>query len=232
MDNSASSPTVKSIRFRARVRRALWRRSLARTSLTALKWLQANTVRTTDGPAAQTLRSLAIAARQLQHRVTMSRVRAQYAQLIRICLRRGCSREDARELAQEAQLRFLEYQRSAKVRDADSLLRRIIINLSSAHFHRDRSSPFAPESIRELDMRGTLVDPAPGPERMLAAEQELDEVVSLLNAVSRRTCQIFIAQRGGYSYEEIASAFGVMPRTVEKHVATAVSALRELLPAW
>ena len=161
----------------------------------------------------------------------MSRVPAQYAQLLRICLRRGCSREDAMELAQEAHLRFLEYQRSAKVRDVDSLLRRIIINLSSAHFHRDQASPFAPESIRELDTRGTLIDPAPGPERTLAAEQELDEVVGLLNAVSRRTCQIFIAQRGGYSYEEIASAFGVMPRTVEKHVATAVSALRELMPA-
>lgn len=161
----------------------------------------------------------------------MSRLPAQYAQLIRICLRRGCSREDARELAQEAYLSLLEYQRSAKVRDVDSLLRRIIINLSSALFHRDQSSPFVLESIRALDMRGTLVDPAPGPERTLAAEQQLDEVVSLLNAVSRRTCQIFVAQRGGYSYEEIASAFGVMPRTVEKHVATAVSALRELMPA-
>ena len=162
----------------------------------------------------------------------MGRLSARYAQLMRICLRRGCSREDAMELVQEAHLRLLEYQRSAKVRDVDSLLRRIIINLSSADFHRDQSSPFAPESIRKLDLRGALVDPVPGPERTLAAEQQLDSVVSLLNAVSRRTCQIFIAQRGGYSYEEIASAFGVMPRTVEKHVATAVSALRELMPSW
>lgn len=231
MGNSASSPTVNFRQFRARVRRALWRRSLARIGLTAPKWLQANKIRTTDGPAAQTPCSRAIAARRLQRRVTMSRLPAQYAQLIRICLRRGCSREDARELAQEAYLSLLEYQRSAKVRDVDSLLRRIIINLSSALFHRDQSSPFVLESIRALDMRGTLVDPAPGPERTLAAEQQLDEVVSLLNAVSRRTCQIFVAQRGGYSYEEIASAFGVMPRTVEKHVATAVSALRELMPA-
>lgn len=136
------------------------------------------------------------------------------------------------ELVQEAHLRMFEYQRSAKVRDVDSLLRRIMMNLFAADFHRGLSSPLVPDSIRELDTRGTLVDPAPGPERMLTAEQQLDKVVSLLNAVSRRTCQIFIAQRGGYSYEEIASAFGVMPRTVEKHVATAVSALKELMPAW
>jgi RNA polymerase sigma-70 factor (ECF subfamily) len=161
----------------------------------------------------------------------MSRLSAQDAHLISICLRRGYSREEARELVQEAHLRLLEYQRSVKVRDIDSLLRRILINLFAADFQRELLRPFTPESIRTLDMRGALVDPLPGPERMLVAEQQLDEIVSLLNAVSRRTCQIFIAQRGGYSYEEIASAFGVMPRTVEKHVATAVSALRELMPA-
>ena len=42
--------------------------------------------------------------------------------------------------------------------------------------------------------------------------------------------QIFIAQRGGYTYEEIATAFGVKPRTVEKHVASAMQVLREIMP--
>jgi len=54
-----------------------------------------------------------------------------------------------------------------------------------------------------------LFDPSPGPERTLAAEQELDWVVDLLTAVSSRTCQMFSAQRGGYSYEEVASAFAI-----------------------
>ncbi|MGH8259480.1 MAG: hypothetical protein ACREUG_07290 [Steroidobacteraceae bacterium] len=48
--------------------------------------------------------------------------------------------------------------------------------------------------------------------------------------MSRRTCQIFIAQRGGYSYEEVAAAFVIKPRTVEKHVAIATSALTEMMP--
>lgn len=48
--------------------------------------------------------------------------------------------------------------------------------------------------------------------------------------MSRRTCQIFIAQRGGYSYEDIAVAFAVKPRTVEKHVASQSLQLRELMP--
>lgn len=132
---------------------------------------------------------------------------------------------------QEAYLRLFEYQRTVKVRDVDSLLRRIVINLSITYFHRELSAPFVFESIDKIDRRGMLIDPAPGPERTLAAEQQLDSVVSLLNAVSPRTCQIFIAQRGGYSYEEIAAAFGVMPRTIEKHVASAALALREMMPA-
>ncbi len=133
-------------------------------------------------------------------------------------------------MVQEAYLRLLQYQRSVKVADPDSLLRRIVINISINHYHRERSSPIVPESIGALDRRGMLVDPAPGPERTLSAEQELDGVVRLLTAVSPRMCQIFIAQRGGYSYEDIAAAFAVKPRTVEKHVASAALAVAEMTP--
>lgn len=160
----------------------------------------------------------------------MSRLSARYAQLIRMCRRRGYSRDDAEDLVQEAHLRFFDYQRSRTVRDADSLLRRIVVNLSITHFHREVSTPFTFESARILHRRGMLVDPAPGPERILAGEQQLDRVVRLLSALSPRMCQIFIAQRGGYSYEEIAAAFAVKPRTVDKHVSSAMQTLAEMMP--
>lgn len=157
----------------------------------------------------------------------MTRPSARYAHLVKMCRRRGCSREDAKEMVQEAYLRFFAYQRSTPVRDPDSLLRRIAINLSITDYHRRQSSPLTPESIGALDRHGKLIDPAPGPDRTLAAEQELKTVVRLLSAVSTRTCQIFIAQRAGYSYEEIASAFFVKHTTVDKHVATAGWILEE-----
>jgi RNA polymerase sigma factor (sigma-70 family) len=162
--------------------------------------------------------------------VTTSRLSARYAQLIKMCRRRGCSTEDAKELVQEAHLRFFEYQRSSVVRDVDSLLRRIVINLSITHFHRERSRPHLYARVEKLDRRGLLVDPAPGLDIALSAEQQLDGVVSLLSAVSPRTCQIFVAHRGGYNYEEIAVAFAVKPRTVEKHLASAILMLREMMP--
>jgi len=85
--------------------------------------------------------------------------------------------------------------------------------------------------IEKLDRRGVLVDPAADPERALAGEQELDRVARLLKDVSPRACQVFVAQRGGYSYEEIAAAYSLKPRTVEKHVATAALVLAEMMPA-
>lgn len=158
------------------------------------------------------------------------RISAHYAHLIRICRTRGCSREDAQELVQEAYLRLFEYQQSAKVKDANSLLRRIVINLSINYFHRTLSSPFSFENISELDKREPLLDPSPDPERALAADQRLEMTLNALYAINRRTCRIFIAQRIGYSYEEIGTAFGIMPRTVERHVASASSALKNAMP--
>ena len=156
---------------------------------------------------------------------------ARHACLVELCVDRGCPLEDAKELVQEAHLRLFVYQRSATVRDAESLLRLIVINLSITYYHRELPRALIFESIERLDKEGILIDPTPGPERTLAAEQQLNNVVNLVSALSPRTCQIFIAQRGGYSYEEVAAAFVIRPRTVEKHVALATTALTEMMPA-
>lgn len=168
---------------------------------------------------------------QLWHRGTTRRASARHEALVELCMARGCPLEDAKELVQEAHLRLIAYQRSGKVTDADCLLRIIVINLSTNYYHRKLSRSHLFERIDKLDKEGILIDPTPGPERALAAEQQLDRVVSLVSAVSGRTCQIFIAQRGGYSYEEVAAAFAIKPRTVEKHIAHATSTLGEMMPA-
>ncbi len=167
----------------------------------------------------------------LWHRRTMGRDLARHASLVELCIRRGCSPEDAKELVQEAHLRLFTYQRSAQVRDAESLLRRIVINLAINYYRRELSQRLAFETIDSLESQGIVIDSTPGPERTLAAEQQLDTVLHLLSAMSRRTCQIFLAQRIGYSYEEVAAAFAIKPRTVEKHIAVATSTLIELLLA-
>ena len=121
-------------------------------------------------------------------------------------------------MVQEAHLRMFEYQRHAVVRDVDSLLRRIVINLSITFYHRELEDPPIFEGTEIADRRGRLVENRSGLDEALMAEQVLEAVVNLLSAISQRTCQIFLMQRGGYKYEEIASVFAIKPRTVEKHV--------------
>lgn len=147
---------------------------------------------------------------------------ARYVQLIKSCRRRGVPIEDAKEIVQEAHLHMFEYQRHTVVRDVDSLLRRIVINLSITFYHRELENLRICESIERADRQGKLVDKRLGLDEALMAQQGLEAVANLLGAISERTCQIFLMQRSGYNYKEIASAFVIKPRTVEKHVKRAV----------
>lgn len=155
----------------------------------------------------------------------MRRLTGAYARLVKACLRRGRTLEDAEDLVQEAYARLLEYQRSARVRDEEAFLRRVVSNLAINQYHREQILFFVPETIEQLDQQAMLVDGGPGVERILSSRQQLDQIAAMLSAVSRRTSEIFLAHRAGYSYEEIASEFSISTRTVKKHIARAKSML-------
>ena len=81
---------------------------------------------------------------------------------------------------------------------------------------------YAKETLEELEQSVGLADSNPGPERILAAQQRLDQITQVLGAVSEKTCEIFLAHRAGYSYEEIAADLAISQRTVQKHIARAL----------
>jgi RNA polymerase sigma factor (sigma-70 family) len=155
----------------------------------------------------------------------MRRPTGAYARLIKACLRRGRTLEDAEDLVQEAYARLIEYRRNAKVRDEEAFVRRVVINLAINQYHRDQILTFVPESIDELDRQARLVDAGPAIERILDARQQLEQIEAMLAAVSRRTAEIFLAHRAGFSYEEVASELGISTRTVKKHIVRARSML-------
>ena len=144
-----------------------------------------------------------------------------YSRLIRVCTRLGRPLEDAEDLVQEAYLRFLEYRQTRQVRVEAALLSRIVTNLAINQYHRQRTVPVSPEELMALELDPALVDAAASAERILAARERLDQVARTLDRVSHRTCQIFLAHRAGYSYDEIAAEFSVSHRTVQKHIARA-----------
>lgn len=151
----------------------------------------------------------------------MVRRSSQYAQLILVCRRRGVPHEVAREIVQEAHLRMFEYQLHTKVRDPDSLLRRVVINLSINYYHRERRRFVQIDTVQ-------VVDPKPSLERVVIGEQELARVIGDLGKKSPRVCQVFFAHRIGYGYDEIAVAAGIKPRTVERHIWMAYEIMKDL----
>jgi RNA polymerase sigma factor (sigma-70 family) len=145
-----------------------------------------------------------------------------FARLMAVCRRRGRSREDAEDLIQEALLRLEEYCRHREVRNKEAFLVRTVSNLAINQYRRERAFSYAPEPIEELERTLPLIDPAPEPDRVFAAKQRLREIQETLDAVSRRTREIYFAHRSGHGYDEIAAAFGISEKTVEKHIARAV----------
>lgn len=151
-----------------------------------------------------------------------------FARLLKLLRRRGRSQEEAEDLIQEAFLRLTEYCRTEEVRDQVGFLHRTVINLSIDRHRVDSRHPCAGQPVEELAEVLPLIDSAPAPDEVLAAQQRLNEVRSVLGALSPRTRDIYLACRAGYSYEELAAGFGVSVSTIEKSIARAVVALMDM----
>lgn len=150
------------------------------------------------------------------------------ARLLRLLRRQGRSREDAEDLIQEALVRLTEYCQAATVRNEAAFLERTVTNLSIDQYRREARHSAVDKPIEELAGTLPLVDPTPRPDEVFAAQERLDEVRRVLDAVSVRTREIYLAHRAGYSHQELAATFGVSISTIEKSIARAVVALMDM----
>ena len=150
------------------------------------------------------------------------------ARLLSLLRRQGRSQEDAEDLIQDAFVRLTEYCRTAEVRNEAAFLERTVTNLAIDRHRHDLRHPAAKESVEELAETLPLLDPKPSPDEVLAAQERLEEIRHVLDAVSVRTREIYLAHRAGYSHRELAAEFGVSISTVEKAIARAVIALMDM----
>lgn len=138
---------------------------------------------------------------------------------------RGKSRHDAEDLIQEAFLRLEKYcQQGHTVDNAEAFLTRTVLNLSVSEHRQEqlyRNGKMA------LDAE-PLCDPAPTPDEVFAAEQRLYQIQTILDRVGERTREVYFLQRlGGFSYAEIAQRFNCSVSSIEKHIASATTALAD-----
>jgi RNA polymerase sigma factor (sigma-70 family) len=151
---------------------------------------------------------------------------AQYLQKMRSVLsRRGRRRDEIEDLMQDALVRLLEYcERGVEVREPEAVLVRTVQRLAMNHDRDAHSDLYVSEPIENLG----LIDPAPMPEEVLSGDQCLQEIRRTLDAVSRRTREVFFMHRlHGFSYAQIAQQMDLPVSTVEKHMARAMTVLVE-----
>jgi RNA polymerase sigma factor (sigma-70 family) len=150
-----------------------------------------------------------------------------FERLLRFLRRKGRSREDAEDLIQEAMLRLHVYGQALPVTNEEAFLRHTVHNLSIDQHRRDRLDLRRDVPIHEADTRSPLIDPKSTPERTVDAQQRLGQIRAVLDAVSRRTRDIYFAHRAGYSYAEIAQHLGISHITIKRHIARALLAIME-----
>jgi RNA polymerase sigma-70 factor (ECF subfamily) len=150
---------------------------------------------------------------------------AYFQRLLQFLRRKGRSREDAEDLIQEAMLRLHVYCQAVPVANEEAFLRHAVNNLAVDQHRRNRLDIRREVPIEEIDTR--LADPVSTPEQTLDAEQRLDHIKAVLDAVSRRTRDIYFAHRAGYSYTEIADHMGISHITIKRHIARALLAIME-----
>lgn len=139
--------------------------------------------------------------------------------------RRGREREEIEDLMQDALVRLLEYcEHGAEVREPEAVLVRTVQRLAMNYDRDAHVDLYANQPIENL----RLIDPRPTPEEVLSGEQCLERSKKTLDAVSRRTRDVFFMHRlHGFSYAQIARQMDMPVSTVEKHIARAMTVLLE-----
>ena len=148
-----------------------------------------------------------------------------FRRMRRMLLRRGRTREEAEDLIQEAFLKMQEYcERGGSVRQPEGFLVRTVLRLAS-NARRDEHRELYTDDAEQLTL---VIDTHPTPDEVLAGQQCLERMRTTLDAVSRRTREIFFMHRlDGLSYAQIAQRVGVSISAVEKHIASALVALTD-----
>jgi RNA polymerase sigma factor (sigma-70 family) len=150
---------------------------------------------------------------------------AHFTRLLRLLTRKGRSREDAEDVIQEAMLHLYLYAKSDVVVNEEAFLIHAARNLAIDHYRRDRSTEGREVRIDDADRLYPLIAPSPTPDQILDSQQRLDQLTALLDSVSRRTREIYIARQSGYTCAEIASNMGIAEVTVKRHITRARSIL-------
>ena len=140
----------------------------------------------------------------------------------------GVAQEDAQDIAQESLHKLTRY-RGLPPHVLKALLYRIALN--TLHDARRREATVRHGSLLNQDARILEIpDESPQPEQWFEHREELARVRDAVDRLPARCREVYLLNRiDGMSYSEISRHCGISVKAVEKHIAKALSSLRQQL---
>ena len=154
-------------------------------------------------------------------------IRQHHSSLISFLRRRLGVGDDADDLAQETYIRMMKYEGSREVNSPAAMLFTIATNVANDHGRAAQVRRAGAQCDIE-DVQ--LVSEEPSAERFVAADQSLDRVLDVIEALPPKCKRVFLLSRAhGMTYAEIAEHCGISVKMVEKQISRALAAcLREV----
>lgn len=129
--------------------------------------------------------------------------------------------DDARDVAQEAYIRMMQYEGSKDVQSPASLLFRIAINVANDLGRAEKVRHMADHcDIADMDFDSGVATP----EREVAAGEELEILYQTIEQLPPKCRQVFLLSRfHSMTYPQIAEHCGISVKMVEKHISRALA---------
>ncbi len=143
-------------------------------------------------------------------------------------LRRNWRNEsDLPDFCQDVYVRVYEAAKTELPEKPKSFVLTTARNLLADRVRRERIVPI--EAVGDVDALNAIID-EPGPERIVAARDELRVLQAALDRLPQRSREaVYLRQVEGLSRREIAARMGVGEETVKQHLTNGMYALANIL---
>jgi len=149
--------------------------------------------------------------------------RENYDALIRFVRRRVGSDADARDIAQDAYLRLMRYDKGQDRHSLRALVFRIAGNLLGMRARAARAQHW----VDHEPVGDELAAESPSPEQETSTQQQVDRMMEVIQRLPTKCQRVFVLSRfHDMDYQQIASRLGISVKMVEKHIAKALAICR------